>query len=252
VSVPVDELVSYLDEYLQHASVPDYPGAHNGLQVQGSRPVSRIVAAVDASQASIDGAVTSGAQLLLVHHGLLWDGGGPVVGRRWRRLGELIRHDVAVYSSHLPLDRHPVVGNNIQLATALGLRVSGTFGRYEGCEIGIEGEIECSRADLSEKLEAVLGSPPHVIPGGPDPVRRVGVITGGAGSMIGDAVASGLDTFVTGEGAHHTHFDGMESGVNVLYGGHYATETFGVKALAAHVADRFQLEWQFFDHPTGL
>ncbi len=249
---PLLELVAYLDEYLSTADVQDGPGALNGLQVENSGSVGRIVAAVDACQATIDAAVVSHADLLLVHHGLFWGKPQPATGRQWMRLKQLITNDIAVYSSHLPLDRHPEVGNNAVFAAALGLSGTEPFGEYDGTVVGVAGELTLPLDALVRRIQDVLGVAPRVIAGGPARVRRVGIVTGGAGSMIEQARAARIDTFVTGEGGHHTYFDAEEGGVNVIYGGHYATETFGVKALATHIEDKFGIPWEFVDHPTGL
>jgi putative NIF3 family GTP cyclohydrolase 1 type 2 len=138
------------------------------------------------------------------------------------------------------------------LARALGIRLEGTFGAEDGLELGRWGALELTREALAARLDDVLGGPVRLVPGGREIVRKVGVITGGAGSRIGDAVRAGLDAYITGEGAHHTYFDAMEGGINVYYGGHYATETWGVKALAEHVAREFAVEWEFIDRPTGM
>jgi len=180
-----------------------------------------------------------------------------VTGRRYRRLHALLSHDVAVYSSHLPLDAHPDVGNNAVLARLLGLEVQGPFGTYRGNPIGVWGLAPAglsSRDALSAALQSVLGlaAAPRLIPGGPERIERVGIVTGGAGTMVKEARDAGLDAFITGEGPHHTYFDAMEFGVNVFHAGHYATETLGVKALAAHLGSRFGLPFSFHDHPTGM
>lgn len=248
----LNELVRYLDEYLRIAEVPDWPGALNGLQVENGGRVSRIAAAVDASEASARAAVERDCDLLLVHHGLFWDGNRPVTARRYRRLKMLVSGDVAVYSAHLPLDVHPEVGNNAVLARELGVHADGRFGRYEGAEIGFTGVLEAERETLLERLEALLGGRVRLIPGGPATLRRVGILSGGGGGMIGEAAAAGLDALVTGEGSHHTYVEAMEERINVYYGGHYATETWGVRALAAHLCERFGLSWEFLDFPTGL
>ena len=232
--------------------VPDYGGAVNGLQVDSPRDIGRVAVAVDAAQATVERAVEWGADLLLVHHGLFWDGGAPVTGRRYRRLKAILDAELAVYSAHLPLDVHPEVGNNAVLAHELGIEPRGSFGDYKGWPLGVWGELELSRDELRSRLESVLGGPVQLIPGGPERVRKVGVITGGAGSMVPAAVAAGLDAFVTGEGAHHNYFDAEEGGLNLFFGGHYATEVWGVKALARHLEGKFGLEWTFIDHPTGL
>ena len=252
MSIPLFEVRDYLDTYLDIHTVPDYSGALNGLQVESTRAVRKVAAAVDASQASIDAAVAAGADLLLVHHGLFWDGNRPVTGRRYRRLRALIEADVALYSAHLPLDVHPEVGNNAVLARALGIEPQGRFGAYQGHPVGVWGTLEIGREALAARLDALLGGPVRLIAGGAERLRRVGVITGGAGSEVPAAIAAGLDAFVTGEGAHHNFFDATEGGINLYLGGHYATETWGVRALAGHLAERFDLEWTFLDQPTGL
>ncbi len=248
----LSELRDYLDGYLRVSELPDYGGAVNGLQVENGREIRRVAAAVDAAQATVDRAAAWGADLLLVHHGLFWDGNVPVTGRRYRRLKAIFNAEMAVYSAHLPLDAHPEVGNNAVLARALGIEPAGRFGDYKGMPLGVWGELDLPLGELVARLEKALGGPVKVIAGGPERVRRVGVITGGAGSMVAEAIAAGLDTFITGEGAHHNFFDAEEGGLNLLFGGHYATETFGVKALARHLEERFGLEWTFIDHPTGL
>ncbi len=248
----LDELAGYLDEYLRVREVPDSRLALNGLQVENGGEVTRVAAAVDASEAAIREAVARGCDLLLVHHGLFWDGHRPLTGRRYRKVKRLLDAGVAVYSAHIPLDLHPEVGNNAVLARELGIRIEGRFGDYEGVELGVWGELELKREALAARLDELLGVRVKMMAGGPERVRRVGVITGQGGSMIGSAIAAGLDAYVTGEGAHHTYFDAMEGGINVYYGGHYATEVWGVRALAAHLEERFGLPWEFLDLPTGL
>lgn len=248
----LDDLVRYLDGYLRTSEVGDDPHALNGLQVDNGGEVQNVAVAVDACQAVIDQAAERGADLLLVHHGLFWGGLEPLVGRHFRRVSALVRHGMALYAAHLPLDRHPEVGNNVVLARKLGMEVRGWFGEFRGAPIGTWGELDLTREALCARLGEVLEGPVRLIAGGPERVRRVGIITGSAGSMIAQAWAAELDSFVTGEGQHWTYFDAEELGVNVFYGGHYATETLGVKALAEHIAERFQLPWSFVDHPTGL
>lgn len=260
--IRLSDAVSWLDAYLRIHDVPDASGAVNGLQVENGGKVDRVIAAVDASQATIDGVarvVTAqgGSPLLLVHHGLLWDGNIPITGRRYRRLQALLAHDIALYSAHIPLDLHAEVGNNAVLARMLGLEVQGTFGNHRGVDIGVWGLAPTglrTRDAMVARLTTLLGlaSPPRLIPGGPDAVTRVGIITGGAGTSVHEARAAGIDTFITGEGPHHTYFDAMELGVNVLHAGHYATETVGVKALAARLGEQFGIPFSFHDHPTGM
>lgn len=253
-TIALDEIVDYLDAYLRIAEIPDYPDALNGLQVENNGEVPSIVAAVDASQRTIDRVVAEcePGTLLLVHHGLFWDGNRPVTGRRYERLQALIENDIAVYSAHLPLDMHDEVGNNAVLARMLGILDPVPFDEYRGAPMGAAGHLIMARDALAARLEELLGSRVHLIAGGPETTTRVGIITGGAGSRILEAAEAGLDTFITGEGAHHTTFDALEAGINVLYAGHYATETVGVKALAEHLGERFGVPWVFHDHPTGL
>lgn len=252
--VALDTVVDYLDDYLAIDEISDSPVALNGLQVENQGRVTGIVAAVDASQRTIDRVVAECPRgtLLLVHHGLFWDGNRPVTGRRYRRLRALFDHDIALYSAHLPLDNHPEVGNNAVLARLLGILDPEPFTEHRGVPFGASGHLIMSRDRLVERLAELLGDRVHLIPGGPVTTTRVGIITGGAGGEIAAAAAAGLDTFITGEGAHHTTFDALEFGINVLYAGHYATETVGVKALAEHVSERFGVPWLFHDHPTGL
>jgi dinuclear metal center YbgI/SA1388 family protein len=250
--VKLAEVVGHLDEYLGHEQVPDYPGALNGLQVANGGTVSRAAVAVDASVRTIREAVRRGVDLLVVHHGLFWGGAQAITGRHYQRLEPLIRGGVALYSSHIPLDVHPEVGNNALLCRALGIEPEGRFGDFKGVDLGFWGAVELKREVLAARLDDLLDRRVHMMPFGPEVIRRVGVITGGAGSMIEAAAAAGLDAFITGEGAHHTHFDAEEHGINVFYGGHYATETFGVRALGARLEQKFGVSWEFIDHPTGL
>ena len=250
----LESLLQYTDEYLSVAHHPDYRTALNGLQVAGRDEIGRIVAAVDASEAVIQEAAAAGADLLLVHHGMFWDGLQPLTGRRYRKTKMLLDNGIALYSVHLPLDGHAEVGNSALLARAMGLDDLKAFGDYEGTSIGWSGRLpeRVGRVGLQDALGEVLGGPVHLIEGGAEEVELVGVVTGGGASFTEQAAAAGLHALVTGEGSHHTHIDAMELGINVYFGGHYATETFGVKALASHLAERFDLEWAFLDQPTGL
>jgi dinuclear metal center YbgI/SA1388 family protein len=241
-----------VDEYLDVRSHPDYPTALNGLQVEGRAEVRHLCAAVDASQMAIEEAVRRGADLLLVHHGMFWEGLKPLTGRRYRKVARLVESGLGLYSAHLPLDSHPEVGNCVLLARRLGIDVRGRFGPWQGVELGWWGALDIDREGLREAVSRAVGGPVQLIAGGRERIRTVGVITGGAGSMLNDAVSAGLDAYVTGEGSHHTFVDANEEGINLYYGGHYATETFGVQALAEHLATSFGLTWEFIDLPSGL
>jgi dinuclear metal center YbgI/SA1388 family protein len=247
-------MVRFLDDYLAVSATPDHDGALNGLQVENSGSVTQIVAAVDASQRTIDRVVAHAPRgtLLVVHHGLFWDGNLPMTGRRYRRIKALLDHDVAVYGSHIPLDAHPEIGNNAVLARQLGIVDAVPFDHYRGLPFGAAGTLVVPRDQLADQLGELLHTRVHVIAGGPDMTRRVGIITGAAGSRVNAAADAGIDTFITGEGSHHTAFDALERGINLIYAGHYATETVGVQALSQLLATRFALDWVFHDHPTGL
>jgi dinuclear metal center YbgI/SA1388 family protein len=245
-------LVQYLEQYLHLATHPDYPDAMNGLQVEGRSEIRHICAAVDASEAAIGEAARRGADLLLVHHGMFWEGLRPVTGRHYRKISRLISAGVGLYSVHLPLDSHPEVGNCALLARRLGIELKGRFGLFQGTEIGWWGVVDTDRETFREVVESAVGGSVRLIPGGNWALRRAGVVTGGGGSLLGQAVAAGLDAYVTGEASHHAFVDATEQGLNVYLAGHYATETIGIKALAEHLAANFGLTCEFIDLPSGL
>lgn len=250
--IPLASVVQHCDRILRTKEIGDYPGAVNGLQVENRGSVACIAAAVDASLATVRMAIEANAELLIVHHGLFWGPSHPWTGKRHELIRLLIENNLAVYSSHLPLDAHPRLGNNARLCAALGLRRPRPFFFSHGQNIGLQARQAISRADLAKRLALATGSKPLVIPGGESICERIGVVTGGAGGELKQAAVEGVDTFVTGEGPHWTYALAEELGVNVLYGGHYATETFGVKALAEELSRKFGVPWTFLDHPTGL
>ncbi len=244
----LDSVVAYANRYLRVAEMEDYPGAHNGLQVENGGAVKRVLAAVDAGLPTLKKAAAHGAgSLLVVHHGLFWSGVQMVTGI-WREKLELMRKaDIAVYSAHMPLDAHETVGNNVLLAKALDLRGVKNFQGF-----GRAGSFGGTRGELVRRIAKTTGREPQVCAAGPSSPRKVGVISGGAGDMVEKAAAAGVDTFITGEGPQWSWVRAEELGINVIYAGHYATETFGVKALAAHLAKKFRVPWQFIDHPVPL
>lgn len=248
----LSQIVAYADEHLRIRQIDDWENALNGLQVENSSAVTKIGAAVDASTRSIDLAIERGVNLLLVHHGLFWPGLQPITGGRRRMLERILHHDLALYSAHLPLDVHSVLGNNVQLAAALGLEDTEPFFEAKGQKIGRRTVTKIARDELVRRLEKSLGDAVKVFPFGPPETKSIGLVTGGAGSEIYAVAREGIDTFITGEAPHWASVAAEELGINLLLGGHYATETFGVKALAAHLADRFSLPWEFIDSPTGL
>ncbi len=245
-------LVGYCDRLLAVKEFTDWTGAGNGLEVENSGKVTRIGAAVDATASTIELAAARGVNFLLVHHGLFWGQPYPWTGRRYQAIRLLCSQDMAVYGAHLPLDAHARFGNNAQLCRALGLGRLKPFFMEKGSYIGWQSATSISRETLAKRLAALVGRPPVVAPGGPAMCRRIGVVSGGAGDHLQQAAEEGVDTFITGEGAHWNYAQAEDLGINVLYGGHYATEVFGVKALAAHLSSRFKLPWEFIDYPTGL
>ena len=245
-------LVRLCDRWLQTEKFTDWDGAANGLQVENRGRVTRIAAAVDASLATARLAVAARADLLIVHHGLFWGPSHPWTGKRYELVKLLLENNLAVYSSHLPLDAHPKLGNNARLCAALGLKKLKPFFFAKGRFIGCQSQAVISRDELSARLAGAVGRAPILLPGGASVCRRIGVVTGGAGAELKQAAAEGVDTFITGEGPHWTYALAEDLGVNVFYAGHYATETFGVKALAAELSKKFHVPWIFLDHPTGL
>jgi len=251
-SISLTALTEHCDHVLRTGHCGDYPGAVNGLQVDNRGAVTRIAAAVDASLATVRLAIEARADLLVVHHGLFWSPTHPWTGHKYELIRLLVENNLAVYSSHLPLDAHPELGNNARLCGALGLKRLKPFFPSHGNPIGFQARLKISRDELALRLQQVTGIKPLLIPGGRPLCERIGVVTGGAGADLKLAAAEGVDTFITGEGPHWTYALAEELGMNVLYGGHYATETFGVKALAAMLSEKFRLPWMFLDHPTGL
>jgi dinuclear metal center YbgI/SA1388 family protein len=220
--------------------------------------VRRCAVAVDASLHTIKGAAEAGANLLIVHHGLFWSGVQPLRGRYFERVRALIAGDIGVYSSHLPLDLHPTLGNNAQLARALGLSPSGGFARFQTIDVGLMGEADVPTADLAQRA-AILAEQNggRLVSVGVRPDRRTrrwAICTGAGASTdtLREAATARVDTLIVGEGPHHTAVDAEELGIAVLYAGHYATETFGVHALGEELERTFGLPWSFVAAPTGL
>jgi dinuclear metal center YbgI/SA1388 family protein len=247
-----DDVVSYLDDYLRVGDIED--SSNNGLQVEGEDNVSCLAFAVDAGLAAFEGAMAAGAQMLIVHHGLFWSRPLMVTGIHRRRLACLLDSGLSLYAVHLPLDFHDEVGNNATLARWLGLSDVTAFGDYKGQTSGVVGQLPeaVSMDEFVSDLERVLGGPVvKVWPFGRPSVRRVGIISGGGGSFADQAAAAGVDVYLTGELNHSVFHQAMELELNVIYGGHYATETAGLKALANHMSTQFGLDTVFLDLPTG-
>lgn len=246
-------LIDYLDEYLRIREIEDK--SRNGLQIEGPDEVRMVAFAVDGCQASFVRAVAEGAQLLIVHHGLFWSDPLCLVGPHFRRVKTLIEGDCGLYAAHLPLDAHPEVGNNAQMARLLGLEERKPFGEYHGLEIGFAGRLDrpLDISTLIGRLVEALGRPPiRVLDYGPEEIERVGCVSGGAASMVDQVAEAGLDAYITGETSHTFFHQVVERQLNVFFAGHYATETLGVKALARHLEGQFNLDTVFFDIPTGM
>jgi len=248
----LSDIVSYTDDFLRISDVGDWDNALNGLQIENSGRVTRIGAAVDVSTRVLTEAQKQDVDLLIVHHGLFWPGLQPVQGALRRQLRIAFENDIALYSAHLPLDIHPKIGNNTQLVAALGLKSPQPFLEEKGQPVGLKIRASLSRSELVRKLQKVLNGPVKVFDLGPKQTRALGVVTGAAGSEIYRVADDGIDTFITGEAPHWAAVAAEELGMNLLLGGHYATEVFGVKALAAHLSKRFRIPWEFIDCPTGL
>jgi len=245
------QLVEYLDDYLKIDAVKDR--SQNGLQVDGAAEVENIAVAVDACLDTIREAGSRGADLLIVHHGLFWGREERITGVMYRRIAALIGNETSLYAAHLPLDCHPEVGNNAELVRLLGLRTEKPFAKYGGVDIGFlatpPGNL--SRDALVDKLSDVLESEATVLPFGPEKIERIGVISGGAADYAAEARDYGCDTFLTGETSHVAYHLAKEAQINLVYAGHYASETVGVKALGEHLAKQFSLKCEFISAPTG-
>ena len=251
-------IVERLNSLLEIPATPDYPPALNGLQFANNGTVQCAAAAVDFSARTVRNAVAAGADLLVVHHGMFWGGAQPITGARYDAVRDLVRHNVAVYAAHLPLDRHPTLGNNVLLARALGLEPSRAFGRFQTIDVGVAGDADLPTAELEQKAIAFAGehggsSRATAIAEGRR-TRRWAIITGGGASSesLREAATQGIDTLIVGEGPHHTAVEAADLGLTVIYAGHYATETLGVQALVRLIADEFGVPATFVEAPTGL
>ena len=245
------DLGAYLDEALEAARFRDY--CPNGLQVEGERPVRRLVAGVTASRALIEAAIEREADALLVHHGYFWKGEDPcVVGIKRARLALLLRHGISLLAYHLPLDAHPEWGNNTGLARAMGWHVDGAFAGEPPLALHGRPDAPLAPQALAARLDQVLGREPQWIAGGAHPIARVGWCTGAAQDAIEQAAALGLDAFVSGEISERTVYQAREAGIHYFAAGHHATERFGVQALAAHLGARFGIAWEYveLDNPV--
>jgi dinuclear metal center YbgI/SA1388 family protein len=254
----IEDIAEYLSAYLHIREIPDYPNALNGLQLTHRGPVRRLAAAVDTSLQTIDGTIASGANALLVHHGMFWSGLQRLDGHHYERLHRLISNDVAIYSAHLPLDAHETHGNSRLLASILGLTVGAGFAAHRGIYCGVQGESTVATTDLRDKLESFSRSHGGTVITTPFESNRTTsrwAICSGSGAnaeTLAEAAAHGVDTLIVGEGPHWTAVDAQDTNLVIMYAGHYATETLGVQSLAAHLGERYGIAWSFIPAPTGL
>jgi dinuclear metal center YbgI/SA1388 family protein len=247
-----DDLAAYLDEYLRVAAIPD--ASPNGLQVQGADQVRLIAYAVDASLLSMKAATRADADMLIVHHGLWWGRHEQIVGNLHRRVSTLIKNDLSLYAAHLPLDCHPEVGNNAELARLLRARVERPFASYRGVDVGVIAALP--RAQKRDAFVAAvakhLDTTPNVLAFGPETVKRIGIVSGAGAGAAEEAARAGCDTLLTGETSHSAFHPAREAGINLVFAGHYATETVGLRALERHLRKHFGIEGTFVAAPTGF
>jgi dinuclear metal center YbgI/SA1388 family protein len=238
-----DEIIAFADELLDTASFRDH--GPMGMQVVGAEEVTKVVCGVSASRELFERAAAAGAQLVLVHHGLLWENEPRTIDARMKgRLQALFDGDITLAAYHLALDAHPEIGNNALLARELGLDVEGPF-----AEIGVGGRFAepLTIEELASLVARAVGREPLVFPDGPERIRRAAVVTGGAASYLTRAAGERYDVLVTGEAAEPTMMTARELGIHFVAAGHYATERLGVQALAARIAERFGVDWDFVE-----
>lgn len=250
---PLKDITELLDRTLGVAEIKDARSALNGLQVENNGEVTRVAVAVDGSQKTIEDAIAAGADLLVLHHGIYWSGLLPLTGWWKKKIVTCLEHNLAIYSAHLPLDMHPTLGNNAGLASGLGLVDLHPEVEYNGTHIGVAGVFPGTVGELKARFEALVGGPvTGVIKDADAPAGKVAVCSGSAGDEIYEMHAKGYDTFVTGEENHWVYSAAQDVGVNILFGGHYGTETFGVRSIGALLEKEFGLPYVFIDNPTGM
>ncbi|MDR2579338.1 MAG: Nif3-like dinuclear metal center hexameric protein, partial [Chitinispirillales bacterium] len=243
--------VSFLDKTLRTSEIPD--GSANGLQVEGAENITKIGLAVDACLEAYRLAEQKGCQMVIAHHGLIWDGLRSVKGPAYKQIEFLVKSGINLYASHLPLDLHPTLGNNAQIARVLGLKNVQPFGAYKnGMHVGFEGYLSKAATVkfISEIVKKAFGGPVLSLPFGPPKIWRVAIISGGGSFALREAIEKKIDLFVTGEPSHENHHAAQEGNLNVVYGGHYHTEKPGLIALGDFLEKRFGVKTEFLDVPT--
>jgi dinuclear metal center YbgI/SA1388 family protein len=251
----IETLNEWLHAYLKLDDFTELDASMNGMQVSRKQEeIQSLAVAVDASLETFERAAAAGADAVFVHHGLFWGKPLALSGSHYKRIACLFEHDMALFAAHLPLDAHPEVGNNAGIADALGIENREPFGIYHGCAIGMKGSFS-EPVTISEMLKRLqLEDEPNVsvLPFGPEKISTAGIVSGGAANQVHDAIAEGLDAFVTGEALHQVYHYCMESGITVIAGGHYRTEVYGVRMVAKKLEEEFGLKTVFIDVPTGL
>ena len=247
------KLISHLDELLEPERFSDY--GPNGLQVPGAPGIDTVATGVSASVELFERAAAEGAQLVLVHHGLFWGGPMAIDDALYRRLRPLFAHDLALAAYHLPLDAHLEVGNNALLARGLGCEQPEPFADHKGAAIGVAARFAgdgIAADELAARVAELTGRVPLHLAFGPERVRAIGIVSGGGSPYLQDAIDAGLDAFLTGEPVERVMAQAREAGVHFLAGGHYATETFGVRRLGELLAERFGVRHVFLDDPNPI
>lgn len=251
-------VAAFLDGLLHEARIDDYGGAINGLQMSSGAPITKIAAAVDFSLRTLNQCIENDANFLIVHHGMFWGGTIPFVGAAFTKMKLLCEKQVAVFSSHLPLDMHPEIGNNALLAKELGLNATRGFANWKGSSIGVAGDSDIPTSELAGRAESFAARyggkvvTTSNVPG--RTTRKWGMCTGAGASAetLEEARSEGIDTLVVGEGPHWTSVAAEDADIAIIYAGHYATETLGVQAAAKRASEKFGIPWFFVNAPTGL
>ncbi|MEM7535922.1 MAG: Nif3-like dinuclear metal center hexameric protein [Chloroflexota bacterium] len=246
------ELVDYLDSYLRIAEIKDY--GPQGLQIEGRVEVNKIVGLVDAGLPCLEAALEHEADLMLVHHGVFWGPAKKLSGGFGALIRRFIETNLNLYAAHLPLDAHPEIGNNAELARRLDVTIESWWGKVNGVNLAVYGTTQqpITLETFVEQYQKNVGPVDLVQTHGPTIVQRVGILSGGGANYIEEAAAMGCDTYLTGETSQAQYYDALRAGVNVIYGGHYMSETVGVQALGQHLADTFGIAFEFVDLPTGM
>ncbi|MGH0052849.1 MAG: Nif3-like dinuclear metal center hexameric protein [Sphaerochaetaceae bacterium] len=246
------KLVAYLDTFLELESFEGLDRSLNGLIVGGpDKEIHKVGFAVDACLSTFEKALQEGVDLIVVHHGLFWGSPLAITGTHYRRISTLLKGDLDLYVAHLPLDAHPLVGNNAVMAQLLGLQEIVPFASYKGKMLGYQGILKEAK-DVLWIADKLGFKNPVVLPFGKTSIRSIGIVSGGASSDVYAALAVGLDCFITGEVEHQIYHDAQEAGITVIGGGHYHSEIFGVQALSEHLHKKFDIEVCFIANPTGL